>query len=159
MTFDPYETTDPTRAKNLADVLAWLTTTEDIEDYARQEYRLAVEWAVRHIGKPPSAILADRDAVLSYFSNQAYTTDLAKTFEAFKRRRRNLSCAIRGATGAIAARRERRKRSDGWNVLIQRVKLLTDEGRGLPGLHVKALIALDVLVDRFLRACRVTPSC
>lgn len=147
MTFDPFETSDTAPVKSLADVLAWLTTTEGLESTTRQAYRLAVEWAARTLHKLPCEIPADKDAVLSNFRDEAYTKERAKTFEAYKRKRRNLSCAIGGATGAIAARRERRARADDWSALIHRVKLLTEEGRGLPGLHVKALIALDVLAD------------
>ncbi|MFB9148962.1 hypothetical protein [Roseovarius ramblicola] len=136
------------KVETMEHVLTWVNELCDREETTKKSYRDAVIWSGKHIRKPLSKIKADRNAVLAHFADHEYSKEWAKTFEAFRRRKRNLSAAINGATGVIAARADRNGRTDSWRRLIARLThLLNTQPNNNSALHEKKIVGVQVLAN------------
>ena len=93
-------------------------------------------------------IPACSETLLSHFQNKDYQKAWGKTFCAAKRCKRNVSAAINGATGIIAARNERRARIDGWKTLIEILNQMLSCKTSLPSdFNEKKLISVSSTAD------------
>lgn len=152
MPFDPFVTSGvpdgKPKADNLQDALSWVDGDCDLAENTKTAYRGALLWAGKHLRRPLSEIAADHDAVLGNFPDAEYSREWAKTYDAFKIRKRSLSAAINGATGVIAERKERRARADGWSRLIARLRLLSlSWSEAAAELHPGRIIAVEALAS------------
>jgi len=150
MFFDPYLREVHTSAKetiqNLQDVLTWVNNNCDCEETTKNGYRGALLWVSKQARRPLHDIPADRDAVLAKFPDEGFTRDWAKTFRAFRARKKNLSAAINGATGVIAERAARASQIDGWCRLISRLRvLLPTISEPPPALNPHKIISVQAL--------------
>ncbi|MBN9675964.1 site-specific integrase [Salipiger bermudensis] len=156
MTFNPFEDSfqglgdkATSGAKTLQDVLEWLERDEcPLGVAARRTYTQAVRKAARLIGRAPDRIPACTKQFQSKFPNRAYARSWGKTFCAAKRWKRNVSAAINGATGIIAAQKERRSRRDEWASLLAVLGEIAEKGSPSPfELHPKQLICIQSCAD------------
>lgn len=156
MTFNPFEDSFQglgdkaiSGAKNLQDVLEWLERDEcPLGVAARRTYAQAVRKAARLIGRAPDRIPACTKQFQSMFPNRDYARSWGKTFCAAKRWKRNVSAAINGATGTIAAQKERRSRRDEWASLLAVLGEIAEKGSPSPfELHPKQLICIQSCAD------------
>ncbi|MCR8827472.1 hypothetical protein [Pseudosulfitobacter koreensis] len=156
MTFNPFEDNfqglgdkATSGEKNLQGVLAWLERDEcPLGDAARRTYAQAVRKAARLIGRTPDQIPACTTQFQSIFPNKEYVRSWGKSFCAAKRWKRNVSAAINGATGTIAAQKERRSRRDDWAWLLAVLREIAEKGRPSPfELHPKQLICIQSCAD------------
>ena len=156
MTFNPFEDRfqdlsdlATSGASNLQDVLKWLERDEcPLGEAARRTYAQAVRKAARLIGRTPDRIPACSTQFQSMFPNKEYVRSWGKTFCAAKRWKRNVSAAINGATGTIAAQKERRSRRDDWAALLAVLGAIAE--KNLPSLfelHPKQLICVQSCAD------------
>lgn len=156
MSFDPFahatsvkERSGEVQIETLADVLSWIaegkaTLSDDTRlDYAR---------AIRRVGKlqrrPLSEISASTHAFRTMFPDAEYGAAWGKSFNAFRHWKRKVCAAIKGATGEIAARAERRGRDDDWRKLVD---VLSDIAARTPAADAifqeKELIGVTALAD------------
>lgn len=156
MTFNPFEDDfqghsdkATSGAKNLQYVLKWLERDEcPLGEAARRTYSQAVRKVARLIGRAPDRIPACTTQFQSMFPNKEYVRSWGKTFCAAKRWKRNVSAAINGATGAIAAQKERRSRHDDWAALLAVLGAIAEKGQPSPfELHPKQLICIQSCAD------------
>ena len=136
-------------AKNLQDVLEWLERDEcPLGVAARRTYAQAVRKAARLIGRTPDRIPACTTQFQSMFPNRDYARSWGKTFCAAKRWKRNVSAAINGATGIIAAQKERRSRRDDWATLLAVLREIAEMDSPSPfEIHPKQLICVQSCAD------------
>ena len=156
MTFDPFRPLSTpsdgppsTDVETLQDVLSWITSQQTaLSAHAKRDYRNAILRVGKLQRRPLSAIPADATHVLGPFPDDGYKPDWAKTFEAFRRWKRNVSAALNGATGKIQTRKAKRARHDSWRELMDRLQLVPWEThQEKPAVHKKKLIAVGVLAD------------
>lgn len=155
MIFNPFEEIvrgrgDETafEAQTLQDVLEWLDSEEcTLKSAARCTYSQAVRKAAKLIRQTPNRIPACATHFQSIFPNKDYNRSWGKTFYAAKRWKRNVSAAINGATGVIAARQERRTRRDEWAALLSVLGELTLENRTPILTNKKQLICIQSCAD------------
>ncbi len=156
MTFNPFEDSfqglggkATSGAKNLQAVLEWLERDEcPLGDAARRTYAQAVRKAARLIGRTPDRIPACTTQFQSIFPNKKYVRSWGKTFCAAKRWKRNVSAAINGATGTIAAQKERRSRNDDWAELLAVLAEISRKGCTFPfEIRPKELISIQSCAD------------
>lgn len=155
MTFDPFEDSfqglggEAAGAKTFYDVLEWLERDEcPLGETARRTYAQAVRKAARLIGRAPDRIPACTTQFQSMFPNRDYARSWGKTFCAAKRWKRNVSAAINGATGIIAAQKERRARRDDWATLLAVLQEIAEKDRPSPfEIHPKQLICVQSCAD------------
>jgi hypothetical protein len=156
MTFNPFEDSfqglgdkATSGAKNLQDVFEWLQCDEcPLNRVTRRTYAQAVRKAARLIGQTPDRIPACAKQFQSMFPNRDYDRSWGKTFCAAKRWKRNVSAAINGATGIIAAQKERRARHDDWATLLAVLGEIAEKGSPSPfELHPKQLICIQSCAD------------
>lgn len=157
MTFNPFEDSfqglgdkATSGAKNLQDVLEWLQCDEcPLNRFTRRTYAQAVRKAARLIGRTPDRIPACTAQFQSMFPNRDYVRSWGKTFCAAKRWKRNVSAAINGATGIIAAQKERRSRRDDWATLLAVLREIAEMDSPSPfEIHPKQLICVQSCADR-----------
>tara|TARA_R110002049_G_scaffold265590_1_gene441733 strand:- start:14785 stop:16596 length:1812 start_codon:yes stop_codon:yes gene_type:complete len=165
MSFDPFLRNSHTPAKatveNLQDVLTWVNNDCECEEATKNGYRGALFWTAKLARTPLSDIPADRDAVLAMFPDRDFSREWAKTYKAFRARKKNLSAAINGATGIIAEKAARRARTDGWRRLIERLRFLlpslSDRSAALDPHKIVVVEALaDLARGLEIDACDVT---
>jgi len=156
MPFDPFTQTasitgncNGAQVESLADVLSWIDDDAcDLESDTRLDYGRAVQLAGKRLRKPLSAIPASTDAFRAEFPDAEYSVHWGKSFNAFRRWKGKVCAAINGATGAIAARAERRARDDDWRTLID---TLTDVAARTPPedalFHENEIIGVTALAD------------
>ncbi|WP_303472443.1 MULTISPECIES: hypothetical protein [unclassified Marinovum] len=156
MTFNPFEDSfqglgdkATSGAKNLQNVLEWLERDEcPLGVAARRTYAQAVRKAARLIGRAPDRIPACTAQFQSIFQNKDYDRSWGKTFCAAKRWKRNVSAAINGATGTIAAQKERRARRDDWATLLAVLWEIAEKDLPSPfEVHPKQLICVQSCAD------------
>ncbi|PFG63744.1 hypothetical protein AXZ77_2356 [Thioclava sp. ES.031] len=156
MTFNPFEDSfqglgdkATSGAKNLQDVLEWLESEDcPLKDAARRTYAQAVRKAARLIGRTADRIPACTRQFQSNFPNKDYNRSWGKTFCAAKRWKRNVSAAINGATGTIAAQKERRSRRDDWATVMCVLGEIAETVCPSPfELHPKQLICIQSCAD------------
>ena len=161
MPFDPFTQTasitvnsNAAQMENLADVLSWIENGKsDLETDTRLDYSRAVKLVGKRLRKPLSSIPASTDAFRAAFPDAEYSVLWGKSFNAFKRWKGKVCAAINGATGAIAAKAERRARDDDWRTLID---VLSDIAARTPPedalFHEKEIIGVTALADAARRA-------
>jgi hypothetical protein len=161
MPFDPFtqtasiaENSNDAQVESLADVLSWIDDDGcDLESDTRLDYGRAVQLAGKRLRKPLSAIPASTDAFRAEFPDAEYGVHWGKSFNAFRRWKGKVCAAINGATGAIAARAERRARDDDWRTLAD---ALSDIAARTPPedalFHEKEIIGVKALADAARRA-------
>ncbi|NHQ74883.1 tyrosine-type recombinase/integrase, partial [Roseovarius gahaiensis] len=161
MPFDPFtqsasisENCNETQVESLADVLSWIDDGgSDLETDTRLDYSRAVKLVGKRLRKPLSSIPASTVAFRAEFPDAEYSLLWGKSFNAFKRWKGKVCAAINGATGAIAAKAERRARDDDWRTLID---VLSDIAARTPPedalFHEKEIIGVTALADAARRA-------
>lgn len=150
MTFDPFAEgfdqggrTETAAVRTLQDVLAWLDSNScHLEEETRPSYRQAVRKAARLMKQPLDRVPACRKTFLDRFPLERYDPSWGVSIDAVIRWRRYVSAAIHGATGVLAAQRERRARLDGWAALLGALKKMLEQGTLPFPLHENELIAI-----------------
>lgn len=156
MPFDPFtQTTEMTehyceaQAETLEDVLSWINGGgSDLETDTRLDYSRAVRLVGKRLRKPLAAIPASGGVFRAEFPDAEYSVLWGKSFNAFRRWKGKVCAAINGATGAIAAKAERRARDDDWRTLVD---VLTDIAARTPPedalFHENEIIGVRALAD------------
>jgi hypothetical protein len=164
--FNPYSeamkseiSTGANVVESLEDVIQWIDSAEcPHETSTRETYKRAIRKAAKLRKKRIEAVPASSEAFLSHFQNKDYQKAWGKTFCAAKRWKRNVTAAINGANGTIAARKERRARKDGWKTLLDLLKQMLRRKVALPcNLHEKELISVSSTAD-IARHLDINPS-
>lgn len=161
MPFDPFTTatnglpdSHTFMVETLDDVLAWLYSDADhLHANTRRDYLNAVKRIGKHLKRPLTSIPATLPTLLDQFPDKEYTKAWGKSFDAFKRWKRNFSAAIHGASGEISDSAERRGRQDDWSLLIEILEDLSMDGTaGNLQIHEKEIIPVRALADVARRA-------
>jgi hypothetical protein len=164
--FNPYSeamkseiSTGANVVESLEDVIQWIDSAEcPHETSTRETYKRAIRKAAKLRKKRIEDVPASSEAFLSHFQNKDYQKAWGKTFCAAKRWKRNVTAAINGANGTIAARKERRARKDGWKTLLDLLKQMLRRKVALPcNLHEKELISVSSTAD-IARHLDINPS-
>ncbi|WP_353351671.1 hypothetical protein, partial [Aquicoccus sp. SU-CL01552] len=132
----------------LEDVLHWLDSpTAPLGRTTRRLYKRSVQRAAKLLRNRPEDIVANRKELLREFPLEDYRCSQWKSVNAMKSFRRNLSAAINGATGAIAARKSRNHRNDSWNHLLEGLLAAAEDPTQSLPFNKNKCIAISVLAD------------
>ena len=156
MTFNPFTagdtgfaSSDTFLVETLDDVVEWLKRyATHLHATTRRNYLYAVKRIGKRLRRPLTSIPANLPAILDQFPDREYTKDWGKSYDAFKRWKRNFSAAIHGATGDISESAERRGRHDDWSLLIEILEDLAEKDTsGSSLIHKKEIISVRSLAD------------
>jgi hypothetical protein len=154
--FNPYSegmeqmaSVDEDKVETLGDVIQWINSAECPHSRTtRDAYVRAIRKAAKLRKREVEDLPACSEDFLSHFQNKDYQKAWGKSFCAAKRWKRNVAAAINGATGVIAARKERRARADDWKTLLQLIEQMLRDKASMPSdFHEKKLISVNSTAD------------
>ena len=126
----------------LQDVSDW-TIAKPMKDYIGAVKRCEEIMDHRRLADIPADLLEFK----KQFKLDGYDPQYHRSEEAYKAWRRKVIAAVKGASGELAAARERRARTDGWSELITRIEKHLEDTDTPHCARKSSLIPIQTLAD------------